>query len=134
MLVSPPWSGGRTVVVDDNAAAAALLAEFLRLIGHHCEIVPITAVREMADDILARAPDVAFIDISLAGIDGREIATLLRARGYSAHLVAITGFGSPEDIRSTREAGFDEHWTKPLDVGRVERFMASVPHRVRTGV
>lgn len=134
MVVSPPWTGGRTVVIDDNAAAAALLAEFLRLIGYDCEIVPITTVREMADDVLARAPDVAFIDISLAGMDGREVAAALRARSCSAHLVAITGFGRPEDIRSTREAGFDEHWTKPLDVGRVERFMATVPRRARAGV
>lgn len=134
MVVSPPWTGGRTIVVDDNAAAAAMLAEFLRLIGHDSDIVPITTVREMADDILARAPDVAFVDISLAGIDGREIAATLRASGCNAHLVAITGFGRPEDIQSTREAGFDEHWTKPLDVDHVERFMATPPRRVRAGV
>jgi CheY-like chemotaxis protein len=134
MVVSRPWTGARTIVVDDNTAAASMLAEFLRLIGHDSEILPITTVRDMADDILARAPDVAFVDISLAGIDGREIAATLRASGCNAHLVAITGFGRPEDIQSTREAGFDEHWTKPLDVDRVERFMASPPRRVRAGV
>jgi CheY-like chemotaxis protein len=134
MGVSQPWTGGRTIVVDDNVAAAAMLAEFLRLIGHDSEILPITTVRDMADDILARAPDVAFVDISLAGgIDGREIAATLRASGCNAHLVAITGFGRPEDIQSTREAGFDEHWTKPLDVDRVERFMANPPRRARAG-
>lgn len=134
MVGSLPWTGGRTIVVDDNAAAAAMLAEFLRLIGHDSEIVPITTVRDMADDILARAPDVAFVDISLAGLDGREIAATLRASGCNAHLVAITGFGRPEDIQSTRDAGFDEHWTKPLDIDRVERFMATAPRRVRADV
>ncbi len=133
MVVSQPWTGGRTIVVDDNASAAAMLAEFLRLIGHDSEILPITTVRDMADGILARAPDVAFVDISLAGIDGRDIAATLRASGCDAHLIAITGFSRPEDVQSTREAGFDEHWTKPLDVDRVERFMATPPRRVRAG-
>lgn len=123
------WTGGRTIVVDDNVAAASMLAEFLRLIGHTSDVLPITSVQAIADDILARAPDVAFVDISLAGLDGREIAATLRAGGCSAHLVAITGFCRPEDIQSTREAGFDEHWTKPLDIDRVERFMARPPRR-----
>lgn len=130
---SSPWTGGRTVVVDDNAMAAEMLADFLRLIGHDSEILPITTVRDMANRILARAPDVAFVDISLAGVDGREIATALRAGGCDAHLIAITGFGRPEDIQSTRDAGFDEHWTKPLDIDRVERFMATAPRRLRAG-
>jgi CheY-like chemotaxis protein len=130
MASSVAWTGGRTVVVDDNAAAAAMLADFLRLIGHVSEVLPITTVQAMAQEILAREPDIAFVDISLAGIDGREIASTLRAGGCSAHLIAITGFGGPEDIESTRRAGFDEHWTKPLDVDRVERFMAQRPRRL----
>lgn len=131
MGISVAWTGGRTVVVDDNAAAAAMLAEFLRMIGHASEVLPITTVQAMADEIMTRAPDVAFVDISLAGMDGREIAATLRAGGCSTHLIAITGFGRPEDIESTRRAGFDDHWTKPLDIDRVERFMANPPPRVR---
>lgn len=126
---SVPWTGGRTVVVDDNAASAGMLADFLRLIGHDSEVLPVTSVQAVADDILLRAPDVAFLDLSLAGIDGRDIAAALRASGSTTHLIAITGFGRPEDIESTRRAGFDEHWIKPLDVDRVERFMAMAPRR-----
>ncbi|HSX59013.1 MAG TPA: response regulator [Tahibacter sp.] len=125
-----PWVGGTTVVVDDNAASAAMLAEFLRLIGHCSEVLPVTTVEAVADAILARSPDIAFLDLSLAGIDGREIASALRAGGSRTHLIAITGFGRPEDIESTRRAGFDEHWVKPLDIDRVERFMAAAPRRV----
>lgn len=130
MSGSVPWTGGRTVVVDDNVASAAMLADFLRLIGHDSEVLPVTSVQGVAADILTRAPDVAFLDLSLAGIDGRDIAAAVRAGGCTTHLIAITGFGRPEDIESTRRAGFDEHWTKPLDVDRVERFMAMAPRRV----
>lgn len=129
MSGSVPWTGGRTVVVDDNVASAGMLADFLRLIGHDSEVLPVTSVQGVAADILLRAPDVAFLDLSLAGIDGRDIAAALRAGGSTTHLIAITGFGRPEDIESTRRAGFDEHWIKPLDVDRVERFMAMAPRR-----
>lgn len=129
MASSTPWQGGRTVVVDDNAAAATLLAGFLRLIGHDAEVLPITDRDTLAQEILQRQPDIAFLDVDLRGIDGRDLAAILRRHGCTAHLVAITGYGSAEDIASTRQAGFDEHWTKPLDVDRVERFMASPPRR-----
>jgi CheY-like chemotaxis protein len=131
MVDSVPWTGGRIVVVDDNVVAATMLAEFLRLIGHHSDVLPITTARAVADDILARAPDIAFLDLGLGGVDGREIAAALRANGSDAHLIAVTGFGRPEDIESTRLAGFDDHWVKPLDVDRVERFLASPPRRRR---
>jgi CheY-like chemotaxis protein len=127
MVSSTTWTGGHAVVVDDNHAAAVMLAEFLRLIGHRSEVVPVTTVQTIADDILARAPDVAFLDLNLAGIDGRDIAAALRAGGSTTHLIAITGFGRPEDVESTLRAGFDEHWIKPLDVDRVEQFMALSP-------
>ena len=126
---SVPWQGGRTVVVDDNMTAAAMLADFLRLIGHDSEVLPVTSVQDLAADILQRAPDIAFRDISLAGVDGCEIAGLLRARGCTSHLIAITGFCEPDDFERSRRAGFDEHWTKPLDVERIERFMAAAPRR-----
>lgn len=129
MAGSIPWQGGRTVVVDDNTAAASMLADFLRLIGHDSEVLPISDVTTLARDILARAPDIAFLDLGLAHIDGRDLAATLRAMGCTSHLVAITGYGRPEDMESTRQAGFDQHWTKPLDVDRVERFMASPPQR-----
>lgn len=129
MASSTPWQGGRTVVVDDNAAAATLLAGFLRLIGHDAEVLPVTDHDTLAEAILQRQPDIAFLDVDLRGIDGRDLAATLRGRGCTAHLVAITGYGSAEDIASTRKAGFDEHWTKPLDVDRVERFMAFPPRR-----
>lgn len=120
---------GRTVVVDDNATSAAMMADFLRLIGHESEVLPVTSVPALVEDILARAPDIAFLDISLAGLDGREIASALRAGGCRAQLIAITGFDGPEYEEMSRRAGFDQHWAKPLDAERIERFMASAALR-----
>jgi CheY-like chemotaxis protein len=126
---SLPWQGGSTVVVDDNMTAASMLADFLRLIGHDSEVLPVTSVQDITAAILRRAPDIAFLDISLAGLDGCEIAGLLRAHGCTSHLIAITGLGEPDDFARSRRAGFDEHWTKPLDVERIERFMTARPRR-----
>jgi CheY-like chemotaxis protein len=126
---SLPWRGGRIVVVDDNMVSAAMLADFLRLIGHDSEVLPVTSVGELTQDILARAPDIAFLDLSLAGIDGRDIAASLRAHGCTSHLVAITGHDRPDDRERSQQAGFDQHWTKPLDVDRIERFVTTPPRR-----
>jgi CheY-like chemotaxis protein len=66
-------------------------------------------------------PDVAILDIGLPGMDGYELAT--RIRDMPGHeqlrLLALTGYGQPEDARRTRDAGFDLHLVKPLDVQRL---------------
>jgi CheY-like chemotaxis protein len=55
------------------------------------------------------------IDIGLPGMDGFEVARRLRALGQPVVLVALTGYGQPEDRRRTQEAGFDVHLVKPVD-------------------
>jgi hypothetical protein len=59
-------------------------------------------------------------------MDGVEVAKRLRVTtwGRSARLVALTGMGQPSDVARTREAGFDEHLTKPADLRRVARLAA----------
>ena len=76
--------------------------------------------------ILAEQPDVAFIDIGLPGIDGHEVARRLRAapEGRDLVLVALTGYGRPDDARRAREAGFDAHLIKPVDVDELSRVLA----------
>lgn len=61
-------------------------------------------------------PDVGLIDIGLPGVDGYEVARRLRATddGKRMLLVALTGYGQPEDRRRARAAGFDAHLTKPV--------------------
>jgi hypothetical protein len=71
-------------------------------------------------------PDLALVDIGLPGIDGYEVARRARAtpQGRGALLVALTGYGHPEDRKRAIAAGFDEHVTKPIDVERLERLLA----------
>jgi len=131
LMIDEPaaWQGGHVVVVDDNGASAHMLADFLRMIGHSAEVVTGDTVERVVDGVLAAKPDVVFLDIMLGRLDGHDVAQLLRERGCTAYLVAVTGWGEPDDARYSLETGFDEHWTKPLDTSRVEVFMRQRPER-----
>jgi CheY-like chemotaxis protein len=66
------------------------------------------------------APNVALLDIGLPVMDGFELADLLRERlAVAPVLLAVTGYGQPTDIARTRSAGFDDHFTKPIDFDRL---------------
>jgi len=61
-------------------------------------------------------PDVVLVDIGLPDIDGYEVARRLRAKfGAAIRLIALTGYGQPEDRRRVVEAGFDRHLVKPVN-------------------
>jgi PAS domain S-box-containing protein len=106
----------RILLVDDNDDARGLLADALVTIGHQ--------VRSAADGPQALAaldgfvPDVAILDIGLPVMDGYELAGRLRAQlgTASPRLVALTGYGQPGDRARTRQAGFDMHLVKPVDL------------------
>ena len=72
-------------------------------------------------------PDVAFIDLNMPSMDGAEVARRLRLTpwGREARLIALTGMGQHADIARTREAGFDEHITKPADLHRISELSAA---------
>lgn len=115
----------RVLVVEDSDDGRAMLAAMLRAKGHE--------VREAADGpgavhaILAHAPDVAIIDIGLPGFDGYEVARRVRRHLAPARcrLVALTGYGQPQDQQRSRDAGFQAHLVKPVDPLRLEEVMAS---------
>ncbi len=106
----------RILVVDDNANARDTLRMILELEGHEVETAP-TALRAL--EILDfQRPDVALVDIGLPEIDGYELARRARRTpGLDGiRLIALTGFDEPEDRQKAREAGFDAHLAKPMDV------------------
>ena len=71
--------------------------------------------------VRAAPPEVALVDIGLPGIDGYEVARRVRAdAGKRVTLIALTGYGLPEDRRRTAEAGFDLHLVKPVDYEKLE--------------
>ena len=105
----------RVLVVDDNEDGARLLARLLRSCGHQTTLAHDgPAALEAA---IAHPPDVVLLDIGLPGMDGFEVARRLRELDgpNRALLVALTGYGREDDMRRSREAGFDHHMIKPVD-------------------
>ncbi|MFC0676473.1 response regulator [Lysobacter korlensis] len=123
----------RVLVVDDNHDSADTLAMMLELLGHEARRLydPQAAVEAVAQF----EPQVVFLDIGMPGLNGYELARRLRAApgGGSLVLVAVTGWGQPEDRRRTHEAGFDHHLVKPPEVEAIQRVCLAVPDAARTG-
>ena len=112
---TPSASPRRIVIVEDNSDSRNMLRFLLEHEGHE--------VHEAADGvagveaILKLRPDVALLDVGLPGLDGYEVARRVRCdeAGRSVRLVALTGYGRPEDQRRSQEVGFDAHLVKPVD-------------------
>lgn len=114
----------RILIVDDNIDSANSLAMILNLCGHVAE--PVYGAAEALERASAIDPEIVLLDIGLPGMDGYEVARLLRSRGSSARLVALTGYGQPEDLRRAQDAGFDTHLVKPVDLKRLLRDLGTV--------
>jgi len=111
------------LVVEDNPESRELLVELLAASGHHVD----AASDGPAGVALAIAhpPGVALIDIGLPGFDGYMVAREVRAAlGDRVRLVAITGYGQPDDRERAMEAGFDSHLTKPVDLRELHRVLS----------
>jgi signal transduction histidine kinase/ActR/RegA family two-component response regulator len=105
----------RVLVVDDNHDAAESLASLLSLEGHTVDVAydGVTALSEAAKF----QPQVALLDIGMPGMDGYQVARELRAgeSTRSMTIIALTGYGQPDDREHASAAGFDDHLTKPID-------------------
>ena len=119
----------RILIVDDNEDAANSLALLLKLGGHE------TASVYTAKDALQRAPvfrpEVVLLDIGLPGMDGYEVAQKMRELPglRDVRLVAVTGYGRSDDRLRARDAGFDDHLTKPVEYAVLERTLAGLRAR-----
>ena len=106
----------RVLVVDDNVDAATALGLLLELKQHIVQTVHDAASALKAVETFA--PDVVLLDIELPGMSGYEIARRIRSKSNGKHvvLIALTGRGQEEDKERAKDAGFDEHLTKPVDI------------------
>jgi CheY-like chemotaxis protein len=104
----------RVLVVEDNDDARQALVQLLRDGGH--EVREVGDGLQALDAAAAFEPEIALIDVGLPGLDGYEVARRLRARAgpRRALLVAVTGYGLPEDRDRAQAAGFDVHLVKPV--------------------
>ncbi len=112
----------RILVVDDNEDSAHSMAVVLRLKGHEVHVAH--DGESAVSDAVRLRPDVALLDIGLPGMDGFQAAQRIRAAlGQSILLIAMTGWGRPEDRSRGRAAGFDEHLTKPIELARLDTLL-----------
>jgi PAS domain S-box-containing protein len=109
----------RIMLVDDNVDAAATLSALLDAAGHVVETI--NDPREAVSAALASLPDVFILDIGMPLIDGHALARQLRAQPALAGAVyfALTGYGQTSDRESSRQAGFDRHFVKPVEAARL---------------
>ncbi|MCC2669704.1 MAG: luxQ 12 [Armatimonadetes bacterium] len=121
----------RVLVIEDNQDAAETLRDLLEMVGHEVEVAysgpaGVRAAGKFAADVIV-------CDIGLPGMDGYAVAQELRKSGLlrEARLIAVTGFGQPDDRRRTAEAGFDAHLTKPTDPDELLRRIAELANEAR---
>lgn len=117
----------RALVVDDNRDAADTLKMLIELLDH--EVRCLYDPNEAIEEIARFSPDVVFLDVGMPGLSGYDLARLLRKRPDGEHLllVAVTGWGQPDDRRRSREAGFDHHLVKPPELDAIRDICERLP-------
>ncbi|HSR96118.1 MAG TPA: ATP-binding protein [Kofleriaceae bacterium] len=116
----------RVLVVDDNVDAADLLSHALEGLGYETRTAydgPSALEAAAAFD-----PDIALLDIGLPAMDGYELARRLRVQltAKPLWLIALTGYGRDSDRTQTRDAGFDHHMVKPIDIAGLDAAIRSL--------
>lgn len=110
------------LVVEDNDDTRELFETWLGMLGH--EVKSAADGRAGLDLIAKTKPDLAFLDIGLPEMDGLEVAKNLRKGGLQhTYLVAVSGYGRPEDRARALDAGFDDYIVKPIDQPSLERVL-----------
>jgi signal transduction histidine kinase/ActR/RegA family two-component response regulator len=122
----PVLANQRVLVVDDNRDAAESLGLLLNLLGAEARVVNNGPA---ALEILSSyQPTVVLLDIGMPGMDGYEVARMIRNQpeGQNLMLIALTGWGQEEDRRRTSQAGFDHHLLKPADLTALKSLFVSL--------
>src|SRR5215211_5260507 len=112
----------RVLIVEDNADASTMLAKAVQRQGFEFQIA-----RNGTEALVVASvfrPHIAIIDIGLPGLDGFHVARELRKTGADLLIIAATGRDGAADVERSREAGFDHHMTKPLDLAFLVHILA----------
>lgn len=125
----PKEAGQRVLIVDDYADSADSMAALLRVDGQEVHIAcdgpaALEAARRFK-------PGVVFLDIGLPGMNGFQVARALRGMPETRNclLIAVSGYGQAEDHRHSKEAGFDHHLVKPVDLPALQEILGSTKTR-----
>ena len=131
-LVSVPAQplSARVAVIDDNVDLLDMTKDLLEANG--CKVRTANDGHNGLALLLAEAFDIAFVDIGLPGMDGLQLAAQLRAQATAQpYLVAMSGYGQPEDRARALAAGFDEHIIKPVTLETLRRALRASEQTVR---
>ena len=106
----------RVVVADDNEDSCEMLKYLLTQEGH--TVVTAADGDEAFAAMTTNKPDVGVLDVSMPGLNGYSLARKLREHESTAStfLIALSGLGQPEDKASAIAAGFNHHFTKPVEM------------------
>lgn len=121
------------MIVDDNLDAAQMLAMLLE--SHGYTVLTATSASAALDLAVLVRPGALLLDIGLPDMDGYELAREIRRRPQlsEAVLIAVTGYGRPEDIARAKDAGFDHHLLKPVSIPALLSLLESVHGKRDTG-
>ena len=111
--------GRRALVLDDNRDAADTLSMMLDLLGF--EVRTLYDPEAFEEAFAMFEPHAVFLDVGMPGRSGYDVAAAVRAspRGGQVLLIAVTGWGQPEDRQRTSDAGFDHHLVKPPELSAI---------------
>src|SRR5262249_6793949 len=114
----------RVLIVEDNRDTARTLQLVLRRYGHDVEVAH--TGRAGVETARTWHPDVLLCDLGLPEMDGFEVASTRRQEPQTSALrmIAITGYGRPEDRQRSQEVGFELHLTKPVDPRDLQALLA----------
>jgi PAS domain S-box-containing protein len=118
----------RVLIVEDNQDAAATLSVLLVHLGHETRIAfDSPQALQLAQEF---EPEVIFSDIGLPGMDGYELVRRLRRLPMCANIpiVAVSGYSRVADRQHSLQAGFTEHFTKPVPLERLFKVLETVIH------
>ncbi|HXD22621.1 MAG TPA: ATP-binding protein, partial [Gemmatimonadaceae bacterium] len=115
----------RVLIADDNRDSADTLAAMLEMVGHDVRVC-YDGVNALTQAELFR-PEVMLLDIGMPVLNGLELASRVRSRPWGARirLIALTGWGQPEDLRRSERAGFDHHLVKPVELSRLQDLLGA---------
>ncbi|MET0386912.1 MAG: response regulator [Polyangiales bacterium] len=119
------------LLVEDNDDTRELMCTLLESRGHR--VICAADGTEGVELATQRQPEVALVDIGLPGMNGYAVARQLRdtARVAAPFLIALTGYGSPEDHQRASDAGFDAHMVKPIDTARLFELLQKIAEQRR---
>ena len=113
----------RILVADDNEDSASSMALLLEILGN--EVRTAFDGLDAVEVATAFRPDVILMDIGMPRLDGYDACRRIREQpwGQDVVLIALTGWGQDEDVRKSRDAGFNHHLVKPVEPATLEKLL-----------